>query len=114
MTLMHYLGLPSPIKSAYLLGIKQSTAERIISAVSGYTGVRADLMKSTCKWRAVVEARYIAMYLMRHGSGMTLKAIGDLFHRDHSTIIYAVRKCADYIETDPEFRKKYEQIMKEI
>lgn len=114
MTLLHYLGLPSQARSAYLLGIKKSTADRIMQAVSGYTGISADAIKSPARFRGIVEARHIAMYLMRKSAGMTLQSIGAKFNRDHATAISSIRKVEELLEIDAAFRNKYEQIVKGI
>ena len=51
----------------------------------------------TSKDRAydIVAARHIMMYLMRKQDSMTLKAIGKVFNRDHSSIIHAVTRIQD-------------------
>lgn len=114
MTLLHYLGLPSQARAAYLLGMKQSTPERILSAVSGYTGISTAAIMAKGRHRPIVEARHIAMHLMRKSAGMTLVAIGDLFDRDHSTVINSIKVAESLIETDRSFEKMYNGIIERI
>ena len=51
----------------------------------------------TSKDRAydIVAARHIMMYLMRKDDLMTLKAVGKVFSRDHSSVIHAVNRVLD-------------------
>lgn len=52
---------------------------------------------------ALVDARHVAMYLCRVMTPLSLPELGSVFGRDHSTVLYAVRRIANTIETDEEF-----------
>lgn len=114
MTLLHYLGLPPAAQSAYLLGIKQSTPDRILSAVTGYTGLRASIITGKARHRPIAEARQIVMLLMRKSAGMTFKAIGNRFGRDHATVMYSVKVAESLIEADKDFEKMYNGIIEQL
>lgn len=114
MTLLHYLGLPKTHQRRYLSRIKPSTPDAIIKAVTAYTGISKEELESKSRKQPVVFARFIAMYLIKSRTKLTLKQIGDIFYRDHSTVINAVNTTNDLLETHKEFRKMYERIEKNL
>lgn len=50
------------------------------------------LLRGTQKNKGTAEARQIAMYLIRKLTNLSLPDIGKEFARDHSTVLYAIRK----------------------
>jgi len=48
-------------------------------------------------------ARQVAMYLLRTKSTAVLMSIGDLFRRDHGTVIHALRAVEFRRQSDPKF-----------
>jgi len=55
-------------------------------------------------------ARFILMNHLRK-KGMALNSIGNLFYRDHATVITGIRKCNDLFETkEPFFMEQYDKI----
>ena len=64
--------------------------------------------------RDIVELRHIFTFLARK-LGYSFTSIGEfLGDRDHTTIINNVRMFNNLIETDPKFRKKYNDILEHI
>ena len=54
-----------------------------------------------------VEARHIAMYLMRkYGLLRTVTSIGKYFKRDHTTILHGINRVKDCMDVDPSFRNR--------
>jgi hypothetical protein len=65
---------------------------------------RKDLI-SDARFAWVVRPRQIAMWLARRVTTRSLPEIGRLFgHRDHTTVIHAIRKVDELIARDPELR----------
>ncbi|GGG30814.1 hypothetical protein GCM10010964_18400 [Caldovatus sediminis] len=54
--------------------------------------------------------RHVAMALARRLTGASLPAIGRAFGRDHSTVLYAVRRIAARAAADPAFAARLEAI----
>jgi len=52
---------------------------------------------------AITLARQVAMYLLRKKTTAVLVAIGNLFHRDHGTVIHAVKSVESRRVSDPKF-----------
>lgn len=111
MTPMHYVGLPESVRSAYLLGLKPSSEDKIMKSVCKNTGVSLDLLKSRSRKSYIVGPRQIAIYLLRKTTSKTLVEIGTIFGMDHSTIIYSIRKSEDLLQTDKAFKVMYEIIV---
>ena len=89
--------------------------DRIITAVCEKYGVSADDLKSKNKSAHVVNARHIAIYLIRTQTNMTLKAIGETFgNRDHSTIKSSEENVRIKIKTVKNFETELNEIIKKI
>ena len=68
------------------------TPALIISQVCKFYSVDETILRSTQKNKGVAEARQAAMYLIRKLTNLSLPDIGKEFARDHSTVLYAIRK----------------------
>ena len=68
------------------------TPSLIISHVCKFYSIDEVLLRGTQKNKGTAEARQIAMYLIRKLTNLSLPDIGKEFARDHSTVLYAIRK----------------------
>ena len=68
------------------------TAPLIISQVCKFYNVDESVIRGTQKNKGTAEARQVAMYLIRKLTNLSLPDIGKEFARDHSTVLYAIRK----------------------
>ena len=68
------------------------TPSLIISQVCKFYSIDEVLLRGTQKNKGTAEARQIAMYLIRKLTNLSLPDIGKEFARDHSTVLYAIRK----------------------
>ena len=68
------------------------TPSLIISPVCKFYSIDEVLLRGTQKNKGTAEARQIAMYLIRKLTNLSLPDIGKEFARDHSTVLYAIRK----------------------
>lgn len=78
------------------------TPSLIISQVSKFYSVDEAILRGTLKNKGVAEARQIAMYLIRKLTNLSLPDIGKEFARDHSTVLYAIRKVEIAIKNGDE------------
>ena len=74
------------------------TAERIIDCVCKYFSVRRDELLGKKKNKEIVEPRQICMYTICNLLDMPLLSIGQLFGRDHTTVIHARDKISQMME----------------
>ena len=68
------------------------TPSLIISQVCKFYSIEEDVLRGTKKTKGITEARQVATYLIRKLTNLSLPDIGKEFSRDHSTILYGIRK----------------------
>ncbi|MFV0286859.1 MAG: chromosomal replication initiator protein DnaA [Demequina sp.] len=84
------------------------TASSIIGTTADYFGISMDELTGTSRSRVYVTARQIAMYLCRQLTDLSLPKIGEHFGgKDHTTVMYAVKKVEDQIA---QRRQMYNQV----
>ena len=91
------------------------TAEKIIDIVSVEYSIEISDMKSKKKQADIVNARQIAMYLLKDILDLNLTTIGGLFGgRDHSTVISSIRKIEGKIEDETVFKNEIDRMKQRI
>lgn len=70
------------------------TARSIVDAVAAKHGFDPEQLLGKGRYQDVAAARHEAMFRIRTELKWSLPRIGALFHRDHSTVIYALRRHA--------------------
>jgi len=84
------------------------------AAMRVFDVTKADL-ESPRKQHSIVYPRQIAMYLCRGLTSKSLPQIGRSFgKRDHTTVLYAVRKITKKIELDPDLAKDVERVIETL
>jgi chromosomal replication initiator protein len=86
---------------------RRITPDLIRERVARAWDVTPDSLSSKRRTREITEPRQVAMYLIRELLDRSLQNIGALFGgRDHSTVIYAIRKVEERMGEDPEFAER--------
>lgn len=75
------------------------TPGKIIRAVAEYYGIRMDDILSKSQAREAALPRQIAMHLCRQHLHLPFMKIGDIFARDHSTVMASVKQIQKGLET---------------
>ena len=75
------------------------TPSLIISQVCKFYSVDETVLRGTLKNKGTTEARQMAMYLIRKLTNLSLPDIDKEFNRDHSTVLYAIRKVESALKT---------------
>ena len=88
--------------------------DKILNHVSKKYGVAVDDIKSKKKTDSIANARHISIYIIRKITDLSLKEIGKVFGRDHSTIISSINKIELNIRTVKNFEGELNLLMKEI
>jgi len=88
--------------------------EKILGVVSRAYGVPEDQMKSKKKTDNIANARHVAIYLIKQLTELTLKEIGAIFGRDHSTVISSIDKVEKNIKTVNNYEAEVNRLLKEI
>ncbi len=88
--------------------------EKILMHVSKKYGVSVDDIKSKKKTDSIAGARHISIYVIRKLTDLSLKEIGRVFGRDHSTIISSVNKIELNIRTVKGYENEINTLIKDI
>ena len=75
--------------------------EFIIEKVADFYDIKPEEVLGKGKTKNVANARQMSFYLIRKLTGLTLEQIGDAMNRDHSTVLYAIRKVEENLQNDP-------------
>lgn len=67
-----------------------------------------------CKKRELVFPRQVIMFFLTEYTDLTYKQIGDIFNKDHTTVIHAKNTVRDLMSTDEKVGHRVEEIKKQI
>ncbi len=91
------------------------TADMILESVAGHFEVEREEITGKAQSRDCVLPRQIAMYLCRSQLKMSYTKIGDLFERDHSTVMTSVKRIQkDFDEDDKDLLMHLHAITKSL
>lgn len=94
---------------------KEITPKLIINVVAEHFNISPADMVSPQKNRSISYPRQVAMYLIRHLTDSSLKTICDALHRkDHTTVMYAIDKITNDIDSNETTRNTIEVLKKKI
>jgi chromosomal replication initiator protein len=111
---MNYICVPG-IKDDYRAEIAPVvTPERIIEAVCEHFKLSLKGLQGRSRVREFVYARHIIFYLLRKHTKMSLKSAGELFGRDHTTVIHSVDTLNNLMYTEPDVRAEVELIEEKV
>ena len=91
------------------------TPDNIIKEVCRYFRIEEDQIRGPSRSRDILNARQIAMYLIRRMTSLSLDETGKLFNgRDHSTTLNGVTKVENRMKTDNNFAETVKAIITNI
>ena len=80
--------------------------QSILEQVARYYTLPIATLTAKRRDKHTATARQVAMYLLREETRHSLKEIGFLLgHRNHATVLYAIRKVHDQLNTNPDLRQ---------
>jgi len=88
--------------------------DAIVDAVCTHFSLRPIDLRSKRRSRNVVVPRQLAMYLCRRLMSASFPHIGELFGRDHSTVIHATAVTARRIKEDAAFQATLERLERSL
>ena len=98
-------------RTGYRTGPRLVTLGDITNAVCEHFGLTAKEITGTSRVSRLTRPRHIAMYIMREDTNQSLPAIGaNLGGRDHTTVLYGVRKISNELADDPALQLAVESI----
>jgi chromosomal replication initiator protein len=89
--------------------------EKIMELVAREWKTTVDALLGRDRSHKVAEPRQVAMYLMRKETDASLPQIGEVLGgRDHTTVMYAIDKIENQIETKTELRRRVVNIRQQL
>jgi len=89
--------------------------EKIMELVAREWKTTIEALLGRDRSHKIAEPRQVAMYLMRKETSASLPQIGDVLGgRDHTTVMYAIDKIENQIETRAELRKRVINIKQQL
>lgn len=85
--------------------VADPASEEVIRLVAAAYGLEPGLLRGPSRARHVVDARHLAMYLLRESAGLSFPALGAVFGRDHTTAMHAVQRMQAAVEGRPRLRQ---------
>ena len=89
-------------------------AGALLSAVCSYFNISETELTGASRSRRISLARQTAMYLMRKDIGMMFGNIGELFNRDHATVVSSVSRIAKLMESNSEISDAIDEIRHKV
>lgn len=86
------------------------TPQLIISEISSYYNIPESVILGTARDKKTVEARQVAMYLIRTLTNLSYEDIGEKFGKDHSTVMHST----DKIENNMAANSHLQTVIKEV
>ncbi|MGH9165941.1 MAG: helix-turn-helix domain-containing protein [Acidimicrobiales bacterium] len=97
---------PAPTKENDLV------TDQIIAAVAAAFGIAPEQLLATGRTRHVVDARQVAMYVLREVRGLSYPAIGAAVGgRDHTTVMHGVERVRARMAEQPALRRGVERLV---
>ena len=90
------------------------TPDNIIKEVCRYFRVEEDQIRGPSRSREILNARQIAMYLIRSMTSLSLDETGKLFKRDHTTALNGITKIENRMKNDNNFAETVKAIITNI
>ena len=90
------------------------TPDNIIKEVCRYFRVEEDQIRGPSRSREILNARQIAMYLIRRMTSLSLDETGKLFKRDHTTALNGITKIENRMKNDNNFAETVKAIITNI
>ena len=90
------------------------TVEKIVSEVARTYGAEPEEIYSKKQNALITEMRQMAMFIVRELTGLSTKAIGREFNRDHSTVVYSLEKFQKRYNDDSKVRQMVDNISKNV
>lgn len=110
------LSMAKRVLSEYLQKIEEDSvnSDKILTYISRRYSIKKDDLSGNKRNAEIKDARHIAVYLMRELLSLTYKDIGTTLNKHYSTIMASYDKINDKMKKDQSFKKKIEDIIKEI
>lgn len=108
------LALAKEVLKDMIASVSDLSIGNIIKAVATHFSLSEEAIRGRRRLASVAFPRQIAMYLSRKLTNHSLKEIGSIFGKDHSTVIHAYDKIEKLIRKDSQIKQTVERISKSL
>ena len=95
-------------------GKREISVAMIKEVVATYCNIKVEDLDSKKRNREIAYPRQVAMYLCRELTDTSLPKIGDIFNRDHTTVIHACEKIRADCETDTKVKNMVNELTERL
>ena len=88
--------------------------EDALSVISSMYNISTTDLLGTSRQNKYVIPRHIAMYILKNHYGLTLKRIGQIFDKDHTSIMNGCKRIENELKTDKQIKMAVDSIVKKI
>ncbi len=88
----------------------EDNSKRVLQKVSAFYNIGVEKLCGRSRKKEFSTPRHVAMYLLKKKCGISLSQIGKVFERDHSSVVYAVSKIQEKVESDDNFAKQLHKL----
>lgn len=92
---------------------RQFAIDTVFNVLESYYGRSKKELLGRTRKQPISRIRQAAMYFIRRNTSMTLEDIGELFGRDHTTVVHAIRRVNQFL-THPDLEKELNELEKRI
>ena len=85
-------------------------AGRIIDSVCKFYNIKKDELLARKRTKEIAQCRQVTMYLISEMLSMPLEAVGNIFGKNHATVIYAKNKIAEDMAKNKKFATEINDI----
>lgn len=80
--------------------------------IGDYYSLKPELLKSAYRKREYVKAPHIGMWIMyKKFDNLSLSQIGNMYIRDHATVLHAVRSVSNDLDTSKSYRLDFIKLL---
>lgn len=90
------------------------TVEKILNRVAQKYEVSVESIKGTRRTKSIVQARHVAIYLIRELTAMSFPQLGKLFSKDHSSVMSSYNKIEEAIKKEDPFALEIRELQRAI
>ena len=98
------------LKNIVVEGQGEIDAGKIVDAVCKFYNVKKEELLARKRTKEVAGARQVAMYLISDMLDMPLASVGNIFGKDHATVIYAKTRVSEDMAKDKKFATQINDI----
>lgn len=93
---------------------KPTNVLTILTVCAEWFDVPLKIIISDKRTRSVVYARHTAMYMVKNKTNLSLAEIGQLFERDHTSVIHALKRMSELKKRSAQWDVDLKEISKLI